>query len=155
VTLRLVPVPPGADPAQLASRLASSFGGDPEGAVEILLQAVNLLARAPRADPWGTYLAYDGDATVGLCAFKAAPDDRGAVEIAYMTFPVHERKGYAGAMAGALTSIALDAGSVLVIAHTLPEENPSNRALRANGFIFAGETIDPEDGVVWRWEKSR
>jgi RimJ/RimL family protein N-acetyltransferase len=155
VTLRLVAVPPDSDPAQLAGRLASSFGEDPEAAVEILVQTVNLLVRAPRADPWGTYLAYDGESAVGLCAFKAAPDDRGAVEIAYMTFPLHERKGYARAMAGALASMALEAGSALVVAHTLPEENPSNRALRSNGFRFAGETVDPEDGLVWRWEKSR
>jgi RimJ/RimL family protein N-acetyltransferase len=40
-----------------------------------------------------------------------------------------------------------------VIAHTLPEENASNRALRRNGFRLAGEVEDPEDGRVWRWEK--
>ena len=56
-------------------------------------------------------------------------------------------------MAAALTRIAFAAGSPLVIAHTLPQENASNRALLRNGFGFAGETIDPEDGLVWRWEK--
>jgi hypothetical protein len=40
-----------------------------------------------------------------------------------------------------------------VIAHTLPEENASTRALRGNGFAHAGEVIDPEDGRVWRWER--
>jgi RimJ/RimL family protein N-acetyltransferase len=41
----------------------------------------------------------------------------------------------------------------MAIAHTLPEENASNRALRRNGFTFSGEVDDPEDGLIWRWEK--
>jgi hypothetical protein len=36
---------------------------------------------------------------------------------------------------------------------TLPEENASNKALKRNGFGFAGEVDDPEDGLVWRWER--
>ena len=70
-----------------------------------------------------------------------------------MTFPAFEGRGHASAMAAALFEIARAAGAPLVIAHTLPEENASTRALRRNSFIFAGETIDPEDGLVWRWER--
>jgi hypothetical protein len=55
-------------------------------------------------------------------------------------------------MAGALSRIA-EAAGMLPIAHTLPEENASTRALRRNGFLFAGEVMDPEDGLVWRWER--
>ena len=117
----------------------------------MLIQTVPLTAI--RATIPGNYLAYDGEAPIGTCAFKTAPDPAGTVEIAYMTFPVHERKGYATAMAGALTDIALAAGAPLVIAHTLPQENASTRALRRNGFGHAGETVDPEDGLVWRWER--
>lgn len=153
--LKLVPVAPDADPRRLADMLAPAFGGDPAGAREVLTQTVQLLTRDPRPDPWGSYLAHDGDIPVGLCAFKTAPDSDGTVEIAYMTFPACEGRGHAVAMAEALTDIAFAAGAPLVVAHTLPEENPSNRALRRNGFAFAGETIDPEDGLVWRWEKSR
>ena len=69
-----------------------------------------------------------------------------------MTFPAFERRGHATAMAAELTRIAFAAGAPLVIAHTLPEENACTRALRRNGFRYAGETIDPEDGTVWRWE---
>ena len=153
MTLRLVPIAADADAGRLANDLAPAFGGDPEGAREVLTQTVDLLTRDPRPDPWGSYLAYDGATVVGLCAFKAAPDAEGTVEIAYMTFPAFERRGHAVAMAGALTGIASAAGSRLVIAHTLPRENASNRALRRNGFAHAGETIDPEDGLVWRWER--
>jgi ribosomal-protein-alanine N-acetyltransferase len=153
VTLRLVPISKEADAAGLAAELAPSFGGDPAGALEALVQTVDLLTRDPRPDPWGSYLACDGETPVGMCAFKAAPDSAGTVEIAYMTFPAFERRGYAAAMIAALTRIAFDSGAPLVVAHTLPEENASNRALRRKGFADAGETIDPEDGLVWRWER--
>ena len=153
MTLRLVPVSKDSDAGRLAEQLAHSFGGDPRAALDILTQTVELLTREPRPDPWGSYLAYEADAAVGICAFKSAPDAEGTVEIAYMTFPAFERRGYAAAMARALTETAFRTGAPLVIAHTLPAENPSTRALRRNGFVHAGETIDPEDGLVWRWER--
>jgi ribosomal-protein-alanine N-acetyltransferase len=153
VTLRLASIPADADAGRLADSLASAFGGDLAAAKEILTQTVELLARDPRPDPWGSYLAYEGETPVGICAFKSAPGPDGTVEIAYMTFPAFERRGHAAAMAGALTDIAFAAGAPLVIAHTLSQENASTRALRRNGFAHAGDTIDPEDGPVWRWER--
>ena len=86
-TLILKPIAADADVAALVEAVAPAFGGDPAGAREVLTQTVDLLTRDPRPDPWGSYLAYDGDSPVGLCAFKAAPDSDGTVEIAYMTFP--------------------------------------------------------------------
>jgi RimJ/RimL family protein N-acetyltransferase len=153
VTLRLIAIETDADVDSLAARLAPGFGGDEAGARDVLHETIALLSTDPRPAPWGSYLAHDGDAIVGICAFKAAPDAEGIVEIAYMTFPAFEGRGHAGAMIAALTDIARDGGASLPIAHTLPVENASNRALRRNGYVFAGETIDPEDGVVWRWER--
>jgi RimJ/RimL family protein N-acetyltransferase len=43
----------------------------------------------------------------------------------------------------------------VVRAHTLPEENASTRVLAKCGFRQVGEMVDPEDGLVWRWEKRR
>ena len=40
----------------------------------------------------------------------------------------------------------------LVIAHTLPLENASCKILRRCGYERAGGMIDPEDGLVWRWQ---
>ena len=34
----------------------------------------------------------------------------------------------------------------------LPEANASGRVLAKCGFRRVGEVIDPDDGVVWRWE---
>lgn len=153
MTFRLAPVPIDSDLDALAASLAPGFGGDPAAGRELLAQTLALLTAQPRPDPWGCYLAYDRDAAVGTCAFKAAPDAAGTVEIAYMTFPAFERRGYATAMAGALFGVARAGGAPLVIAHTLPEENASTRALSRLSFVNAGETIDPEDGLVWRWER--
>ncbi len=155
MTLRLVPIGADADTEGLAAQLAPGFGGDPAGAREILVQTVDFLTREPRADPWGSYIGYAGETAVALGAFKSAPDGVGTVEIAYMTFPAHEGNGYARAMVPSLYGMAIEHGASLVIAHTLPEENASNRALRSSGFAFAGEVSDPEDGLVWRWEKRR
>ena len=153
MTLRLIPLEPGADLARLADELAPAFPGDESAGREVLAETFRLLAADPRPEPWGCYLAYDGETPVGTCAFKAAPDQAGTVELAYMTFPAYEGRGHATAMVGALTEIAFAAAAPLVIAHTLPRENASNRALRCNGFGYAGEVTDPEDGQVWRWEK--
>ena len=151
MTLVLDPLAADADPARLARELAPGFGGDEAAAVEILTQTFDLLTRDPRPDPWGCYLArLDGQA-IGTCAFKSAPS-AGEVELAYMTFPAFEGRGHATRMAAALARIA-DAGGAMPIAHTLPEENASNRALGRNGFTLAGEVDDPEDGLVWRWER--
>ena len=155
MTLRLVPIRADADTDALAAQLAPGFGGDPGGAREILVQTVEFLTREPRPDPWGSYLAYAGETAVATGAFKSAPDSSGTVEIAYMTFPAYEGNGYARAMVPTLYAMAIEHGASVVVAHTLPEENASNRALRSSGFAFAGEVSDPEDGLIWRWEKSR
>ena len=151
--MKLRPIGAADDLEALVEELAPGFGGEMDEARAILTQTFELLTRDPRPAPWGSYLTGEGADTIGICAFKAAPDGAGEVEIAYMTFPAFERRGHATAMAAALTRIAFEAGVPMVIAHTLPEDNGSTRALRGNGFRHAGEVIDPEDGLVWRWEK--
>ncbi len=151
---RLDPIGPDVDAAALAAELAHGFGGDAAPAREIIEQTVRLLTNDPRPHPWGSYLARADGEAVGICAFKAAPDASGAVEIAYMTLPAFEGRGHASAMVAALVELAAAAGAATAVAHTLPEENASNRALRRNRFAFAGEVEDPEDGRVWRWEKA-
>jgi RimJ/RimL family protein N-acetyltransferase len=154
VSLVLVPLDADADAAGLARDLAPGFGGDAAPALALLEQTFALLTRDPRPRPWGCYLAEIDGIVIGTCAFKSAPTAAGEVELAYMTFPAYENRGHATAMAGALARIA-DAGGAMPIAHTLPEENASNTALKRNGFVFAGAVEDPEDGRVWRWERRR
>ncbi|MGQ0552702.1 MAG: GNAT family N-acetyltransferase [Planctomycetota bacterium] len=145
--------------ATLASRL------DAHLAHAAARQSLEHSARTGTMSPWIGYLAACAATgrVVGLCGFKGKPnpgvpaqlDEPSAVvraaEIAYQTFAAHERRGYATAMARALVTIACRHGLPAVIAHTLPEENASTRALRRNAFVLQGELHDPEDGRIWRW----
>ena len=101
--------------------------------------------------PWICYMTFDAGINVGTCGFTMPPTGD-VVEIAYYTFPEHERKGYARQAAQALVSIARVAKPGIVItAHTLPEEGPSCQVLRNSGFTWTGPLKHPEDGLVWVW----
>jgi RimJ/RimL family protein N-acetyltransferase len=119
-------------------------------------QMASLLHRTgTTSPPWTGFLAVDRSQSlvIGMCGFKAPPDSEGLVEIAYGTFPKFEGRGVATSMATLLVERARQETSVRrVIAHTLPETNASTRVLEKNGFAHTGPVIDPEDGLVWRWE---
>lgn len=110
------------------------------------------------ADPWrfGYAVVYrEVGAVVGSGGFKGPPDADGMVEIAYGIVPSFERRGFATQVARALTAHASANDSVrLVRAHTMPEPNASNSVLKKCGFQFVDEVIDPDDGLVWRWERA-
>ena len=92
---------------------------------------------------------------VGGAGFKGDPDAEGMVEIAYGIVPSRAGRGYATEAARALIHFAAhDARVRLIRAHTLPEPNASTRVLKKCGFVQIGEVTDPEDGPVWRWERS-
>ena len=91
---------------------------------------------------------------VGGCSFKGPPVN-GIVEIAYGVAPDQESKGYATEAARALTAYALSFDGVCVVrAHTLPGASASIRVLAKCGFRHVGEAMDPDDGLVWRFEKA-
>ena len=109
------------------------------------------------ADQWtlGFSLVHlETDTVVGTCGFKGPPTADGVVEIAYGVSPDYQGKGYATEAAQSLTDYAFSSGKVRVVrAHTRPEPNASTRVLTKCGFRRSGEVIDPEDGLVWRWER--
>lgn len=124
--------------------------------VDIVAQSEAYFRSIGAPPQWGGFLAVDAGtrAVVGTCAFKGGPGPDGWVEIAYVTFPEFEGRGYATAMAGALVALARDSGEVVTVrAHTLPERNASGRVLTKAGFTLLGEVEEPEDGTVWRWER--
>jgi len=110
------------------------------------------------ADPWtyGFALVHVASRIViGMGSFKGPPGADGVVEIAYGVVPDYQGKGYATEAAQALVAYAFNSPQVRVVrAHTLPEPNASTRVLAKCGFKRVGEIIDPEDGLVWRWEKT-
>lgn len=117
------------------------------------------LRAATAADPWvhGFAIVHTESRTViGSVGFKGPPDETGMVEIAYGIAPPFQGRGYATEAAEAGVGFAFTSSRVsLVRAHTLPTPNASTRVLRKCGFEYIGEVVDPEDGPVWRWERSR
>lgn len=112
-------------------------------------------AASGAADPWvhGFRLLHrSSGAVVGFCSFKGPPTD-GVVEIAYGIAPDEQGKGYATEAAQALTDFARTFEEVRIIrAHTLPDGVASQRVLVKCGYKHVGEVMDPEDGLVWRFE---
>ncbi len=99
-------------------------------------------------------VAREAGAVVGSCGYKGGPDDAGIVELAYTIETSHRGKGYAKEAASALVAYAYEAMATGVCAHTLPATGASTAVLASCGFTRIGQVIDPEDGVVWRWEHS-
>lgn len=108
------------------------------------------------ADPWlhGFAMVHRANGTiVGSCGYKGPPGPEAAVEIAYGVDPAYQGRGYATEAARALIAFAFGSGRVrLVRAHTRPGESASTRVLTKCRFECVGEVVDPEDGLVWRWE---
>ncbi len=96
----------------------------------------------------------DTGRTVGTCCFKGPPADD-VVEIAYGVEPEQQGNGYATEAAEALANFAFSQNVRTVRVHTLPNPNASARFLSKCGFRQVGQVIDPEDGLVWHWERHR
>jgi RimJ/RimL family protein N-acetyltransferase len=113
----------------------------------------------PAGDPWALGFAVverAGGALVGSCGFKGPPDPDGVVELAYGMDAAHRGRGYATEAAGALTEFAFADGRVRQVrAHTKPDNAASARVLTKCKFTRVGEVIDPDDGLVCRWERCR
>jgi RimJ/RimL family protein N-acetyltransferase len=109
-------------------------------------------------DPWvhGYVVVHrESGSAIGSAGFKGPPDEHAMAEIAYGIVPSYQSRGYATEAAMALVTFALESGQVrLLRAHTLPTPNASTRVLAKCGFEYIGEVIDPEDGLVWRWERA-
>jgi RimJ/RimL family protein N-acetyltransferase len=148
---------------QTPAELLALFGeGGPYHSPEVSPDWLAMLRAADAAgstDAWSFgygVMLVDGGAKIGNAGFKGAPGAGGAVEIAYGIDAEYQGQGYATEAAAALVAIALaDERVTLVRAHTLPDGKASQRVLAKNGFAFVGEVIDPEDGLVWRWELPR
>ena len=111
---------------------------------------------SPNVDPWVhgfSAVHRESGAVVGTGGFKGPPAD-GIVEIAYAVDTEQQGKGYATEIAAALTRYAFTSADVkLVRAHTLPEGVASKKILAKCGYQYVGDVVDPEDGLVARFEK--
>jgi RimJ/RimL family protein N-acetyltransferase len=130
----------------------------PDARAQLSADWLALFEQATAPDPWvhGFVVRHrETGAVIGQGGFKGPPRD-GAVEIAYGTEPEHRGRGYATETAAALLEYSFAFEDVrVVLAHTLPDAVASQRVLKKCGFTHVGEEIDPEDGLVWRFEKHR
>lgn len=115
------------------------------------------LRAAAAPDPWVHGFAVvhrASQSVIGALGFKGRPGSDGVVEIAYGIVPMHQRQGYATEAATAGCEFAAASGLVRAIsAHTMPEANASTCVLTRCGFSHVAEIVDPDDGLVWRWER--
>jgi ribosomal-protein-alanine N-acetyltransferase len=129
----------------------------PADRAEVSPDWVARVRAAAAGDAWAlgfTVVERASGSTVGSCAFKGPPDADGVVEVAYGTDLAHRGRGFATEAAGALTGFAFASGRVrLARAHTRADSGASARVLAKCGFRRVGEVVDPEDGLVCRWER--
>lgn len=147
--LRLVPSTPEEVRAQIARM-------DARDKAELSPEWLTRLNAATTIDPWvlgfSVVLTTTGD-VIGTCGFKGPPDSEGMVEIAYGIAPAYRNRGYATEAAAELVRFALGAAQVHVVrAHTIEEANASARVLEKCNFSSCGQVVEPDDGLVWRWE---
>ena len=150
-TARLQLVPNTRDEA-----LAQIEKMDPHTRKEVSPEWLARVTATTAVDPWVlgfTLFDRSTGGAIGTCGFKGPPDADGMVEIAYGVTPGQQNRGYATEAAAALVTFAFSSGRVRIVrAHTIAGENASTRVLAKCGFRSAGQVVDPEDGLVWRWE---
>lgn len=120
--------------------------------------SLKMLAKGEEEKGWWTYLPiHKADRRlIGSCGYKGRPGREGVVELGYEVCPAYRQKGLGTEMAEGLLRNAFGFGIVnRVIAHTLPTVSASTRILEKLNFVKTGEVMDPEDGLIWRWELQR
>jgi RimJ/RimL family protein N-acetyltransferase len=93
---------------------------------------------------------------VGMIGFKSPPDSNGAVEIGYGIVPSQQGQGFATQAVNLLIKEGFSKAEIQTIeACTVPMNSASGRVLEKNQFVRDGSKIDPEDGEVWVWRRTR
>jgi [ribosomal protein S5]-alanine N-acetyltransferase len=145
-------------PKTKSETLAMIEAMSPEVRAEVSPVWLDQLHASSEQDPWAhgfSVVERQSGTRVGDCVFKAAPSPDGVVEIAYAIEPEHQGKGYATEAVELLLAFASQDERIKVVrAHTLNATNASARVLTKCGFKNVGEVIDPEDGLVTRWERT-
>ena len=136
--------------------LASIDAMSPADRAEVSPEWLARVQASSSSDPWlhGFAVVHrETGAVIGSCGYRAPPGPEASVEIAYGIDPAYQGRGYATEAARALVAFAFGSGRVsLVRAHTKPSDSASTRVLTKCRFVRIGEVVDPEDGLVWRWE---
>ncbi len=115
----------------------------------------DFIRQNPHQKQWCSYFIIHSidNELIGTCGFKGAPTEGGIVELGYEIRDDYQRQGLATEAAAALVQFAFSQNITMVWAHTLASENPSCSVLRKLGFVQTLTIEDPEDGIIWRWER--
>ena len=139
-------------------RLRAKYDGPVGAPAGVSPKWIEKLRVAQGPDPREFYAVVHAESrrAIGGVGFKGAPGPDGLVEIAYGIDEPFRGQGYATEAAAALADFAFADPRVRVVcAHTLRDAVASPRVLEKCGFTHVGEVVDPEDGLVWRFEKRR
>ena len=126
-----------------------------EFGVYALQYALDNLSESEEEINWWTYLPIhkQDNKLIGSGGYKGKPTDEGIVEIGYEIAPDYRNKGLATEFAKSLIENALkDENVKSIVAHTLGHENASTKVLKKCGFVKVEEIIDPDEGLIWKWE---
>src|SRR5258708_5989176 len=110
---------------------------------------INFLRSNPGAVGWSMWyflLDRPGERRmdIGNGGLKGLPSPDGTAEVGYSIVPEFQRQGYAPEATKALVDWTFGHPQVTrVIAHTLPELQPSIRVMEKNGFTFTGAGEEP------------
>ena len=123
---------------------------------ELVALRLDQLAAHPADAPWllRAIVLRDTGAAVGHVNFHGAPDERGAVEIGYTVVPQMRRQGIARETAHGMWEWAALNGATVLRASIAPDNEPSQRLIRAEGFVYVGDQVDEIDGVEQVFERT-
>lgn len=133
----------------------------PEDRAEVSPVWLAMIRSATFPSPWThafkiLWRGEESETVLGNICFKGPPDSEGMVEVAYGIDPQYQNQGIATEATHALVAYALEDEKVArVRANTMQNDGASARVLVKCGFQCVGQFEDPEDGMVWRWEKER
>jgi RimJ/RimL family protein N-acetyltransferase len=152
--LRALVVSPAEFTRRFGAMVADGYNEFPEA----LNSTLDKLATAGAAAAWWApflVIHRESCAVVGLCGFKGPAQADSVIEPGYGIAPAFRGQGFATEAAAAPVAEARRCINLArVIAHTLPEHNASTRVLTKRGFHRVAEVKDPEDGVIWRRERT-
>jgi RimJ/RimL family protein N-acetyltransferase len=105
---------------------------------------------------WSPWLIVAERLVVGMGGFKSPPDINGCVEIGYGIVPSQQRRGFATQAVDGLVRQGFSRTEIqMIVAHTTPLNLASWRVLEKNQFVRDGSKIDPDDGEIWIWRRTR
>jgi RimJ/RimL family protein N-acetyltransferase len=105
---------------------------------------------------WSPRLLVVDRLVVGTISFKNLPDSKGAVEIGYGIVASQQGQGFATQAVNLLVQEGFSRSEIkTIVAFTVPVPSASGRVLDKNQFVRDGSKIDPDDGEVWIWRRTR